>query len=87
MCHDYRGLLDPEELGLLKRTVEIDADIRDTSYDKADGRGKSMRMALWDDPSDDITGAIARAEKVAGTFEKVNFVKLQFETTKEFEVS
>lgn len=30
-------------------------------------------MALWDDPADDITGVIARSEKVAGTFEKVVF--------------
>ena len=30
-------------------------------------------MALWAHPGKDITGVIARAEKFAGTFEKVNF--------------
>ena len=35
------------------------------------GEGRRIRLALWDDPADDITGVIARSEKVAGTFEKV----------------
>lgn len=35
------------------------------------GAGRRTRLALWDDPADDITGVIARSEKVAGTFEKV----------------
>ena len=36
------------------------------------GEGRRTRLALWDDPADDITGVIARSEKVAGTFEKVS---------------
>ena len=37
------------------------------------GEGRRTRLALWDDPADDITGVIARSEKVAGTFEKVSY--------------
>lgn len=36
------------------------------------GQGRKTRLALWDDPADDITGVIARSEKVAGTFQKVS---------------
>ena len=36
------------------------------------GEGRRTRLALWDDPADDITGVIARSEKVASTFEKVS---------------
>lgn len=35
------------------------------------GAGRRTRLALWDDPADDVTGVIARSEKVAGTFQKV----------------
>lgn len=32
-------------------------------------------MVIWDDPADDVTGVIARSEKVAGTFEKVSYTQ------------
>jgi len=35
------------------------------------GEGRKTRLALWDDPADDVTGVIARCQKVAGTFSQV----------------
>jgi len=35
------------------------------------GEGRSAKIALWEELADDITGVIARSEKVAGTFQKV----------------
>lgn len=63
--------MDATELGLLKQTVESDVDLLNSSYGRNDGEAGKTKLALWDDPADDITGVIARAEKVAGTFEKV----------------
>jgi len=43
----------------------------DLSITTCAGEGGRSRTVIWDDPSDDITGAIARSYKVAGTFQKV----------------
>ncbi|XP_067935815.1 L-proline trans-4-hydroxylase-like [Watersipora subatra] len=66
-----RNLLDSKELEILKTTVEADAGLQHSSYGRDDGEGRRTRLALWDDPADDVTGAIARSEKVAGTFSKL----------------
>jgi hypothetical protein len=67
-----RGLLEPDELSVLKTAIEKDAAIQDQSYGRDDGAGRKTRVSLWNYPGDDVTGVVARAEKVAGTFEKVN---------------
>ena len=38
------------------------------------GNEGKIRVTLWKDPTDDVTGAIARSEKVAGTFQKVIYL-------------
>ena len=37
----------------------------------ADGTGTGSRLALWNQPGSDITGMVARVEKVAKTCEQV----------------
>ena len=37
----------------------------------SDGMGKECRMALWNHPGNDVTGMLARSEKVVNTCEKV----------------
>jgi len=66
-----RGLLDDKETSMLKAAVESDSGLQSSSYGRDDGDGRRTRLALWDDPADDITGVIARSEKIAGTFEKL----------------
>ncbi|XP_064618754.1 L-proline trans-4-hydroxylase-like isoform X2 [Lineus longissimus] len=66
-----RGLLEPEELSVLKTAIEKDAATQDKSYGRDDGAGRKTRVSLWNHPGDDVTGVVARAEKVAGTFEKL----------------
>ena len=41
------------------------------SYGRDDGEGGTVKVCLWNQPGDDITGIIARSEKMAGTFEQV----------------
>ena len=36
-----------------------------------DGHGRHSRLSLWSHPGKDITGMVARSEKVAGTLEEV----------------
>lgn len=37
----------------------------------SDGTGRECRMALWSHPGSDVTGMVARCEKVSETSEKV----------------
>ena len=41
------------------------------SYGRDDGEGGTVKVCLWNQPGDDVTGIIARSEKMAGTFEQV----------------
>jgi hypothetical protein len=72
--HGYvivRSLLSLDELDKLKKTLENDSEVLKHSFGRDDGSGRISRMALWNHPGKDITGMVARAEKVAGTVEKV----------------
>ena len=67
----YRSLLDAAEVKKLRTTLESDTELLKHSYTRDDGHGRKSRMALWNHPGKDISGMIARSEKVAGTMEKV----------------
>jgi ectoine hydroxylase-related dioxygenase (phytanoyl-CoA dioxygenase family) len=64
-------LLSSDELDKLKKTLENDSEVLKHSFGRDDGSGRISRMALWNHPGKDITGMVARAEKVAGTVEKL----------------
>lgn len=68
---DCRNLLDNEEIGLLKTALESDEGVLTQAYQRDDGMGRTAKIVLWNHPGNDITGTVARTEKVAGTFEKV----------------
>ena len=55
----------------LKNALEHDEGIMKHSYGRDDGEGGRTKVCLWNQPGDDITGIIARSEKMAGTFEQV----------------
>eukprot|EP00058_Branchiostoma_floridae_P027472 XP_002612963.1 hypothetical protein BRAFLDRAFT_74748 [Branchiostoma floridae] len=66
-----RSLLDSEEVKLLKDALESDEGIIRYAFGRDDGEGGRSRMVLWNQPGNDITGVMARSEKVAGTMEKL----------------
>eukprot|EP00058_Branchiostoma_floridae_P027471 XP_002612962.1 hypothetical protein BRAFLDRAFT_74747 [Branchiostoma floridae] len=66
-----RSLLDSEEVKLMKEALESDEGIIRYAFSREDGEGGKSRMVLWNQPGNDITGAMARCEKVAGTMEKI----------------
>jgi ectoine hydroxylase len=66
-----KGMLSPEQIGLLSRTAREDRVLDQHSYGKADGEGGTVRLSLWNHPTDTIYGAIARSESIVGVAEQV----------------
>ena len=66
-----RGLFDGEEIALLREAIERDPAIRGHFYDRFDAAGKSTRMALWNQPGDDIYGAFVRCRRIVDTMERL----------------
>ncbi|KAI8482982.1 hypothetical protein Bbelb_392820 [Branchiostoma belcheri] len=65
------SLLDQEEIKLLKDALESDEGLMRHAFCRDDGEGGKSRLVLWNQPGNDITGVMARCEKVAGTMEKL----------------
>lgn len=66
-----RGLLTAAECARLEEAVTCDGGIEQHAYGNDDGRGRRSRMALWNHPGDDVTGAIARVPRVRETMERL----------------
>jgi ectoine hydroxylase len=66
-----KGMLDPEETKLLARAAREDRVLDSKSYGKGDGEGGTIRLSLWNHPTDTIYGMIARSESIVGTAEKL----------------
>jgi len=65
-----RNLLDGEELNKLKTALEHDEGVLQKAYDIYDSDNpdkRATRLCLWNMPGNDITGMLARCNKVAGT--------------------
>jgi ectoine hydroxylase len=66
-----KGMLAPEEVGLLGRAAREDRVLDQHSYGRADGEGGTVRLSLWNHPTDTIYGMIARSESLVGAVEKL----------------
>jgi hypothetical protein len=66
-----KGMLDPEETSLLSRAAREDRVLDQRSFGKGDGEGGTIRLSLWNHPTDTIYGMIARSESIVGTAEKL----------------
>lgn len=66
-----RQLLDGEETDLLGRSARADRVLDQHSYGRADGEGGTVRLSLWNHPTDTIYGMIARCESIVGSMEKL----------------
>lgn len=65
-----RGFLSNEELAKVKSAVEHERFMQ-YAFGLSDGDGKESRLVMWRHPGNDVTGMLARSEKIAGTCEKV----------------
>ncbi len=66
-----RGYFAKDEIDLVRSMIETDPAIRRNVLKIADGDGGSTALALWNHPGEDVFGAIARSERVAGAAEKL----------------
>ena len=66
-----KGLLEPEETGLLARAAREDRVLDQHSFGRADGEGGTVRLSLWNHPTDTIYGMVARSESIVGSAEKI----------------
>ena len=66
-----KGLLDPEETGLLARAARADRVLDQHSFGRADGEGGTVRLSLWNYPTDTIYGMVARSESIVGSAERI----------------
>ncbi|GFN76122.1 ectoine dioxygenase-like [Plakobranchus ocellatus] len=65
-----RNLLCQEELSILEESLQGPGSLTTYAYGNDDGEGKKAKMCLWNHPGDDVTGALARARKLAHTAEE-----------------
>nr|XP_054769416.1 L-proline trans-4-hydroxylase-like [Lytechinus pictus] len=66
-----RSLLSGAELTKLQKALDHDEGITKHGYAISDGHGRNTKIVIWSHPGNDITGMIARSQKVAGTSEKL----------------
>ncbi|HEX6805999.1 MAG TPA: phytanoyl-CoA dioxygenase family protein [Terriglobales bacterium] len=66
-----RGMFDREEIELLGRAAREDRVLDQHSFSRADGEGGTVRLSLWNHPTDTIYGMIARSESMVGSAEKL----------------
>ncbi len=65
------GLLDAEESKLLGDSARADQVLDQRSFGRADGEGGTVRLSLWNHPTETIYGMIARCESIVGSMEKL----------------
>lgn len=66
-----RGMLDATETSLLGRAARADRVLDQHSFGRADGEGGTVRLALWNHPTETIYGMIARSNSIVGSMEKL----------------
>lgn len=66
-----RQLLRAEEVEKVKEAVESSEGIKNYTYGRDDGKNGKSKMSLWNHPGEDITGMLARMERVAGTMQEL----------------
>jgi len=66
-----RGMLDGTETGLLARAAHEDRVLDEHAFGRSDGEGGTVRLSLWNHPTETIYGMIARCESIVGSMEKL----------------
>ncbi|XP_033730971.1 L-proline trans-4-hydroxylase-like [Pecten maximus] len=64
-----KGLFDQAEMANLKKVFEDGGIIKNNGFTMEDGDGKKAKMAVWNTPGNDVSGMMARCEKVVNTCE------------------
>lgn len=67
----YKQFLDKEEIANILKVLENPDLIDKYGYGVPDGLGTKAKMVIWCHPGDDVTGMVARCEKVVNTCEQL----------------
>jgi hypothetical protein len=70
-CFVVRNFLSEEELQKLWKALLMNESVTKRAWDLDDGDGRASRLVIWSHPGSDVTGILARSEKVAGSCEKL----------------
>ncbi|XP_045196413.2 L-proline trans-4-hydroxylase-like isoform X2 [Mercenaria mercenaria] len=65
-----RGLLSNDEVKHVQHALTV-GKFSEHTYAVPDGAGRDTHMIMWNHPGVDVTGMVARCEKVAGTCEQL----------------
>ena len=60
-----RGLFSEQEIGLLNQAIRVDPDFAEKGMKLKDAEGGVVNLALWNDPGDDLFGALVRCKRMA----------------------
>ncbi|XP_071525074.1 L-proline trans-4-hydroxylase-like [Panulirus ornatus] len=66
-----RQMLNREEVEKVRAALENPKGVKRFAYSLSDGKNRTNNLVLWNHPGEDVTGVLARTEKVAGTVEKL----------------
>jgi len=66
-----RGMFAPDEIELLGDAIVNDPEIARHTFVRPDSTGASTELALWNHPSDDVFGAVARSARVVDSMESL----------------
>src|SRR5215475_6919943 len=66
-----KGMLEATEVDMLGRSAREDRVLDQHSFGRADGEGGTVRLSLWNHPTDTIYGMIARSESLVGCAEQI----------------
>ena len=66
-----RQFFNGEETDLLRRTALADREIDQRAFDRADGEGGTVRLAVWNQPGDSLYGMFARCERIVDSMENI----------------
>jgi ectoine hydroxylase len=66
-----RSMLDDEETSLLGHAAREDRILDQHSFARRDGEGGTVRLSLWNHPTDTIYGMLARSESIVNSAEKL----------------
>jgi len=66
-----RRMFNSQEIDLLRRSAKQDKALDDHAFGRDDGRGKIVRLSLWNHPGDTIYGMFARCESIVNSAERI----------------
>ncbi|XP_042208028.1 LOW QUALITY PROTEIN: L-proline trans-4-hydroxylase-like [Homarus americanus] len=66
-----RQMLNRKEIEKVKAALENPDGVQRFAYTREDGKKRTNKIVLWNHPGHDITGVLAKTQRVAGTMEQL----------------